>query len=263
MAAATSYSQEQFVANGVERGFAALYNLRFPEAHRQFEAWGKAHPDDPRTPVFQAAADLFDEFNRLHILQSEFLTNDDNFLFPKRLAADPVLRERMLNNFSKAKQMADAELRHDPNNADALMAEVLRSGLYANYLALIAKRDTAALAEIKQGTAWADRLLAVHPDIYDAYLASGVENYLLSQKVAPVRWLLRLGGAQTDRDKGLHDLRIVAEKGHYLKPYAQLLLAIAALRADDKTQARKLLTSLAERYPENPLYRRELEKIRG
>jgi hypothetical protein len=139
----------------------------------------------------------------------------------------------------------------------------LRSGLYANYLALIAKRDTAALAEIKQGTAWADRLLAVHPDIYDAYLASGVENYLLSQKVAPVRWLLRLGGAQTDRDKGLHDLRIVAEKGHYLKPYAQLLLAIAALRADDKTQARKLLASLAERYPENPLYRRELEKIRG
>lgn len=240
-----------------------MYNLRFAEAHTAFGEWGKAHPDDPRTPVFQAAADLFDLFDRLHILESEFVTNDDNFLFPQKLPVDTGVRDRMLARFAETKKMADAGLTRNPNDARALMALVLRAGLYADYLALIQKQDTAALAEIKQGTVWAQRLLQVRPDDYDAYLASGVENYLLSQKAAPVRWLLRLGGAQTDRDKGLHDLRIVAEKGHYLQPYAQLMLAIAALRANENQRARELLHGLSQRFPENPLYKKEMEKIPG
>ncbi len=238
-----------------------MYNLQFTEARQQFKDWGVSHPDDPRTPAFQAAADLFDEFERLHVLQSEFLTNNDNFLFPKQLSVDKNLRDRMQAEFAEAKRMADLALTRDPNNTNALMALVLRSGLYADYLELIEKQQTAALSEVKQGVAWADRLLQVHPEQYDAYLASGVENYLLSQKIAPVRWLLRLGGAQTDREKGLHDLRIVANKGHYLQPYAELMLAVAALRAGDKPQARTLLANLAQRFPQNPLYRRELQKL--
>ena len=45
---------------------------------------------------------------------------------------------------------------------------------------------------------------------------SGVENYLFSLKPAPVRWFLQIGGAETDRDRGIEDLRLTAEKGHYL-----------------------------------------------
>lgn len=245
----------------VEQGFKDMYNLRFTQAEQEFNSWGSVHPDDPRTPVFKAAADLFNAFDRLNILQSEFLTDDSNFFFPKRLSIDPTLRKRMLGEFARTKQMADADLARNPNDTRALMALVLRSGLYADYLELIAKQQTKSLAEIKLGTSYADRLLKVRPDDYDAYLASGAQNYLLSQKAAPVRWLLRMTGAQTDREKGLHDLRIVAEKGNYLKPYAQLMLAIAALRADDKPQARKLLAELAQSFPENPLYRKELAKI--
>jgi hypothetical protein len=240
-----------------------MYNLSFSEAHAAFDAWGKQHPEDPRTPAFHAAGYLFAEFDRLHILQSEFLTNDDNFLFPKALQVQPEIRDRMLAEFAHAKQRADAILVHSPDDANALMAQVLRSGLYADYLALVMKQQNAALAEVKRGTVWAERLLRAHPDAYDAYLAGGVENYLLSQKLAPVRWLLRLGGAQTDRNKGLSDLRLVAEKGRYLQPYAQLLLAVAALRANDKVRARDLLSNLAQRFPGNRLYRDELKKISG
>jgi len=48
-----------------------------------------------------------------------------------------------------------------------------------------------------------------------------------------VRWILQAGGAQTDRDKGVEDLRLTAERGLYLSPYARLLLAVAALRSND------------------------------
>ncbi len=36
-----------------------------------------------------------------------------------------------------------------------------------------------------------------------------------------------------DRNQGIERLRITAEKGNYLKPYARLLLAVAALRAQN------------------------------
>jgi hypothetical protein len=62
----------------------------------------------------------------------------------------------------------------------------------------------------------AEQLLAVHPEYYDAWIAVGVENYMLSVKPAPLRWLLRLNGGQADRTLGIDKLRLTAERGHYL-----------------------------------------------
>jgi hypothetical protein len=68
---------------------------------------------------------------------------------------------------------------------------------------------------------------------------------MLSIKRAPVRWFLRLTGAQTDRGIGIEKLKLAAEKGHYLAPFAQLMLAVAALRGSDPNRARELLSGLA------------------
>jgi hypothetical protein len=134
-------------------------------------------------------------------------------------------------------------------------------GLRADYQALIEKRYLDSLRVIKNSRATAEKLLAISPDYYDAYLAIGVENYMLSLKAAPVRWLLELGGAQVDRERGIQDLRLTAEKGHYLSPYARLLLAVAALRNKDQAQARNLLTALVREFPHNKLYSEELARL--
>jgi len=81
----------------------------------------------------------------------------------------------------------------------------------------------------------------------------GVENYLLSQKMGPVRMFLRLTGAQTDKEMGPRKLRIVAEQGHYFKPHAKILLAIAALRDKNKTLAGRLMAELTREFPRNDL----------
>ena len=91
----------------------------------------------------------------------------------------------------------------------------------------------------------AEKLLAKDPNLCDAWIAVGVENYMLSIKPAPVRWVLRLTGAQTDRGVGIEKLKLAAEKGHYLAPFARLMLAVVALRDSDPTRARELLSGLA------------------
>jgi hypothetical protein len=107
----------------------------------------------------------------------------------------------------------------------------------------------------------AEQLVAIDPSCYDAYLAVGVENYLLGLNSVPVRWILRLSGAQTDKAEGVKHLRMTAEKGRYLGPFARLLLAVAALRDNDRASARALLAGLSQEFPRNHLYSEELAKI--
>ncbi len=243
-------------------GYRAMYNLRFAEAHQDFDRYRKAHPADAMGPVSAAAADLFGEFERLKILQSEFFTHNESFFNLRKPPADPSVKRRFDETLASARQLSTARLRLEPQDPDALLADTIRLGLSASFLSLIEKRSLDALKQVKESRAVAARLLLARPDYYDAHLAAGVENYLLSQKAAPVRWVLNMAGAHTDLDTGIEELKITAEKGHYLLPYARLLLAVADLRAKDPASARARLEWLAGEFPGNPLYRLEADRLR-
>jgi len=245
----------------LQQGFNDMYNLSFPSAHQAFESWEKAHPENPEGPVFDAAAYLFSEFDRLKILQSEFFLSDRSYAELKRVTPSPEVKLKFEQALAQSRRLSEKRLQQAPKDESALFANVLGLGLQADYLALIQKQDLAALREIKQATQGAEELLKMYPDCYDAYIAVGIENYLLSLKPAPVRWLLHAGGAQTDRQTGIEKLKLTAAKGQYLKPYAELLLAVAALREKDNAGARRLLADLSSRFPQNALYREELKKI--
>jgi hypothetical protein len=211
--------------------------------------------------VSNAAAYLFAEFDRLKILQSEFFVEDSVFKRRPKVVADPAVRRAFDAELSKAEQLSDEILSRSPEQADALFAKILTFGLRADYQALIERRYFDSLRVIKTSRATAEKLIDIEPSYYDAYLAIGVENYLLSLKAAPVRWMLQLGGAQTDRERGIENLRLTAEKGTYLCPYARLLLAVAALRNKDTAKARDLLSGLAREFPNNRLYAEELARL--
>ena len=56
-------------------------------------------------------------------------------------------------------------------------------------------------------------------------------------------------------------MELVARQGHYFKPFAKILLAIAYLRGKRPNDTKRLLAELARDYPENPLFEKELAKI--
>ena len=245
----------------IDQGYDDMYNLAFANAHRCFKDWERSHPGDPMGPVSDAAAYLYSEFDRLKILQSEFFVNDNAFFRKRAGKPDPIARRDFEAALRQSERLAEAILKRSPEDRTALFATVLRLGLHADYTALIEKRYFASLNEVKQARGRAQQLLAAHPDCYDGYLAIGFENYVLSLKPAPLRLLLRLNGAQTDREAGLAKLRFTAKNGHYLKPFAQLLLAVAALRDKNEPEAKRLLSHLTVQFPGNQLYRDELKKI--
>jgi len=248
-------------STALDLGFHQMYNLQFEEAHRTFNGWEQLHPDDPLGPASDAAAYLFSELDRLGVLQWELFLDDEKFKRSRKLTPDPATRQAFDKALAKSEQEADSVLARSPQDGNALLAKIMDLGLRSDYLALIEKRYLASLGYMKNARILADKLLAMDPSCYDAYLAIGVENYILGLKPAPVRWLLRIYGAQTDKDQGIEKLRLTAEKGHYLLPLAQLMLAVAALRDKNREQARKLLAGLARQFPNNTLYRRELDRL--
>ncbi len=260
MTAASLWAQAPASAS-IAHGYDEMYDLNFSAAHATFQEWQRAHPKDPLAPVSDAAAYLFSEFDRLHLLESELFADDSVFAHRQKPVPDEGTRAAFESALNQAEQLTTEALQRSPQDYDALFAEELANGLRGNYLALIEKRDFAALGYMKRSRLIAEALLAEDPTYYDAYLAVGAENYLLGLHSAPLRWMLRMGGAKTDAAQGVAELRIVAQKGRYLGPYARLLLVIAALREKDHSRAATLLQGLAQEFPHNPLYRNELARL--
>jgi len=245
----------------IEHGFRLMYNLNFSQAEREFSAFEQQHRDNPMGPVSEAADLLFSEFQRLGVLEGQFYENDSAFAARKKLAADPVVRDRFNQALTQAEKLAHERLAKNSTDHDALFALTLASGLRSDYLAMIEKRNLASLHHAKQAEVYGNQLLAIHPDCYDAHLASGVSRYLTGSLPAPLRWIVRLGGANPDKQGGIKELQLTAERGVLLAPFARILLAIAYVRAKDKTRALQELDTLRQEFPANGLFAREIAKL--
>jgi hypothetical protein len=245
----------------LDRGFQLLYNLDFAQAHGIFAAYEQTHPEDPLGPTSDAAGELFSEFHRLGILESQFFENDKKFDDRAKMNPDPAARARFDAAVQKAEGLALARLAKDAKDKNALFAMTLCNGLQADYAALIEKRNIASLRYTKESTKWAEQTLAADPDNYDAHIAGGISKYIIGSMAAPVRWLVRLGGVSGDKQEGVKELKLVAQHGHYLAPFADILLAIAYVRDHDKQHARELLAQLHDEFPANPLFQQEIARL--
>jgi hypothetical protein len=245
----------------LDRGFQLLYNLDFDRAHTIFTSWEQTHPDDPLGPTFNAAGLLFSEFHRLGVLQSQFFEDDKKFENRPKLTPDPEVRVRFDREIEQAQSAARARLAKNAHDKDALFAMTLTNGLEADYASLVEKRNIASLRYTKESTLWAGQTLAVDPECFDAHIAGGISKYIIGSMAAPLRWLVHIGGVSGDKQQGIQELKLVANHGHYLAPFANILLAIAYVREHDKRHARELLASLEEQFPANPLFAQEIAHL--
>jgi hypothetical protein len=259
--AAADLPQISPTSTGLDRGYYDMYDVNFPAAHAVFQQILAQHPDDALAAASDAAAYLFGEFDRLHIIDVQLFADQSKFDSRGRLTPDPVVRKAFDDRTAQAGTLADAALARNPKDARALYVKTLVYGMQSDYALMIDKRDLTALNLTKQASGYSKQALQLDPHMYDAYLASGVENYMLSLKSAPLRWLLGITGAETSKEEGIRLLRITASQGHYLAPFARMMLSVAALRDGHPQEARNILSTLSRQYPDNSLYNRELARI--
>ena len=270
----------------LEAGFHLLYELKPEQARAQFAAWQKSHPADPLGSASQAAAYLFEEFYRQDVLTSDFFLDDKRFLGKVALKPDPELRAAFFAADKQAQDLAQMRLQTNPDDTNALFAMTLSLGMQADYASLIDKHQVESLRMIGDADSYAkkllvvapdanpweevigtiagdDAILVVAPDAADAYLTLGAANYIIGSLPGYKKLFLAFAGIHGNKKVGIQQLEIAAERGHYLRPFAKIMLALAALREKKTEVARTQLTELVAEFPENPLFTSELAKLKA
>jgi hypothetical protein len=247
----------------LDAGFRRMYELRFDAARSEIGAYQRAYPEDPVGIAAEAASYLFEEFDRQGVLTSEFFLDDDRLLGGIAGRANDARRAAFLAANRRARTLAESRLRKRADDADALFALTLADGMEGDFLALLEKRGLASLGPIKRAERNAERLLVLRPNAADAYVAIGAANYIVGSLPAYKRLFVWFGGVRGDRERGMQQLARAAEGGHYLKPLAKALLALASRRERQPERARILLEELTREFPANPTFARELALARA
>jgi tetratricopeptide (TPR) repeat protein len=97
-----------------------------------------------------------------------------------------------------------------------------------------------------------ERTRELDPANYDIYYPLGVLHYYLAQISGVARWITTWFVTAGDREKGLKEFELAAEKGYLLKDLARSNL-VSAYSGYEKQPARALpfARRLREKYPEN------------
>jgi hypothetical protein len=244
-------------------GFDLLYQQKFTEAREAFASWEARNPTQPFGKVAISASYLFEELYRQGVLSSDFFLNEKRFLHGIEGKPDPERMNRFREAVAQARQLAHERQQNDPKDAEALFALTLAAGMESDAESILLKRHLDGLKRMKEANEYAKQLLAQHPDAADAYIAPGIANYVIGSLNPGFRFALWFGGIHGDKKLGMQQTANTAENGRYLRPFAKIMLALAARREKQNALAQRLLRELTEQYPQNDLFASEYAKAMG
>lgn len=238
-----------------------MYNFDFPGAHALIDLYIRGNEQDPLGYAARGTAHLFSEMDRLGILAGDFFLDDDRIADKRKLKPDPQVRDSFYWATAQSKERGERQLRLNSSDKNALLAMSLTYGLLTDYSAFVEKRQIGSLSYARQAQHYAVRLLAIDPSFADAYLTTGISEYLLGSLPFFVRWFVKFEEARGSKEQAQKNLRVVAKNGRYFGPFARILMAVVALREKRQRDARMWLEGLVREFPQNSLLRRELDKV--
>ncbi len=254
-------AQEFVVDPALEAGFRDMYGLNFAGCESRFAEYKRAQPADPFGDAALAACILFKEFHRVEVLDAEFYTDDKKLFGDRKIAPDPEVKRRLVSSTDRSLELANVMLGQNAQSQPALFARAMANGLMADYGALIEKKYLASSKLGRVALDDATTLLRLNPAFYDAYIWPGVANYVVGSLAFPLRWLAKLRGFPGDKERGIANLQLTAEKGRLLKPYAKILLVVTNLRSKNRVAAQALLAELSREFPTNTLFEKHARRL--
>ena len=241
-------------------GFDLLYRQRFAEAREAFASWESRNPQEPFGQVAIAAGYLFEELSRQGVLTSDFFLNEKKFLHGIEGSPDSERMSHFRDAVARACELARERQKTNPKDGEALLALTLAAGMESDAESILQKRHLAGLKSMKKANGYAKELLAQYPDATDAYVATGIANYVIGSQSGSTRFALWFGGIHGDKKLGMEQVARTVENGRYLRPFAKIILALAARREKQDTLAQRLFRELTKQYPDNEQFASEYAK---
>lgn len=237
------------------------FNLEYDEAIRDYYAAMAASRPSGEVWNRIATTILYEELNRLGMLETSAFRGDNQFLVEEKPKPDPEARKRFLGALAEARRLAEADLAKNPKGKSALFVLSQNHALEANYLFMVDKSYLAALRAGNRARKHSDELRAIDPQHVDAYLVAGVQEYVVGSLPWAVRALVAFGGISGSKEKGRAWVERVADEGDALQTEAKVLLTLLYRRERRPLDAAKVLEGLIVKFPRNYVLRLELASM--
>jgi len=157
----------------------------------------------------------------------------------------------LLQAVADAQTRAEKKTEKDPKDAEAYYSMAMAK-LVKNRWEIIRKNYFRALREAQNVKDFLEKTRELDPGNHDVYYLAGVLHYHLAQLSGAARLITSLFIASGDRQRGIKELELAAEKGRFLKDLAQFHL-VSVYIGYEKQPARALPMArrLKAKYPSN------------
>jgi tetratricopeptide (TPR) repeat protein len=213
-------------------GVDHIYLMRFAEAEADMAQAVALDPTYPHPYFGIAAIDLI------------------TFIYGEK-QGDPALLKSFEVKALDSIKKAEEYLKAHPNDPDALFILGASHGMFGR-LAIVQRRWLQAFGHGRASMKFVRRAVKLEPELYDAIHGLGMFDYYVATIPKFAGWLTKivLGG---DRERGLKQIRLAAEKGRYAKVTAQMILVEIYLEdpfgAYDPKEGLRLMREVHAQYP--------------
>ena len=237
-------------------GLDALYNIDYDKAQRDFKEIVQLYPNHPGGYQLLAARIWIQTLYESRRLQSSlyssesFYTNGDDKVDPKIVA-------EFRNLSREAKRLAEAKLKQDPKNLEALDFLANTEGLKAAFEEAVERRHFAALRDGNDAVNHHREVLKLDPKYIDAQITIGLYEYVVGSLPLPIKVLAGVTGFRGSKKRGLSMLEQVAKEGRWAQDDAKTVLVLLYTREKRFADVLTLTRELSAKYPRNYLLRLE------
>lgn len=238
----------------VQQAFHEYYNMDYDEALAHFQRIQAEHPNDPLATAFVLHVILFRELNRLDLLDTTFYANDGFLTGKHTIVEDPKVRDQIKALSQKVYDQANAELRKNPNDVNALFARGWARSLQATYLAMVERSFRSALHLALGAKDDHERVLQLDPNYDDAKMVVGIYQYTVGALPLGFKILFGFAGIHGSKSTGLALLRDASAHGTITSVEARTAMDLFLRREAKYQQAIAINQTLVSEYPRDFLF---------
>ena len=237
-------------------GLDALYNIDYDKAERDFKEIVKLMPNHPGGYQLLAARVWIKTLYESRRLQSS-LYNSESFYSSGDDKVDPKVVTEFRNLTRQARTLAEAKLKQEPKNIEALDFLANTEGLKASFEEAVERRHYAALRDGNDAVNHHREVLKLDPKYIDAQITIGLYEYVVGSLPLPIKVLAGATGYRGSKKRGLAMLEQVAKEGRWAQDDAKSVLILLYTREKRYADVLTLTRELSAKYPRNYLLRLE------
>ncbi|MCA1593153.1 MAG: hypothetical protein LC754_10980 [Acidobacteria bacterium] len=254
-AAGTEFDRKRFDALRSE-GFDALYNLDYERARQRFKEIARLFPEHPAGPQFLAASLWLKTLNESRRLQTS-LYNTEEFYAEKDDKADAKSVAEFRELTRQARTLAEARLKRDPKDVEALYYLGAIEGLKAAFAGAVERSFMSALRNGSDAVDHHREVLKLDPNYHDAEVSIGMYDYVTGTLPLPIKIMAAIGGIRGSKKKGLATLERVTREGEWARDDAKVMLIALYKRERRFADAYATANELASKYSRNYIFKME------